>query len=184
MEEASGLGRLTVLLWDDRAVERLTGTPPKFPLAERIYVLNAIRYVGNVIPVGDAASDSLPDIPGLRPEIWADLETSAHETRKGFCRDKGILYRVFKREELSGFPESPSLQEPNQSRSTDSPSPRPSPAGRGGMIRRWFGGIMIRAVHGPNAFLKRKRTFHESDRTDVPVVQKRKKVVATGCYDW
>ena len=69
LEEAARLGRLTVLLWDDRTVERLTGTPPKFPLAERNYVLNAIRYVGNVIPVGNAALDSLPEIPGRRPEI-------------------------------------------------------------------------------------------------------------------
>jgi cytidyltransferase-like protein len=126
LEEASGLGRLTVLLWDDRAVERLTGTPPKFPLAERSYVLNAIRYVGNVIPVGNAALDSLPEIPGLRPEIWADLETSAIETRKKFCQDKDIEYCVLKGADLAGFPEPPLV---------------PSPAGR-------------------------------------------KKVVATGCYDW
>jgi cytidyltransferase-like protein len=126
LEEAARLGRLTVLLWDDRTVERLTGTPPKFPLAERNYVLNAIRYVGNVIPVGNAALDSLPEIPGRRPEIWADFEAGANAARENFCRDKDIFYRVLKGRELAGFPEPPST---------------PSALGR-------------------------------------------KKVVATGCYDW
>jgi cytidyltransferase-like protein len=112
LQEAAEVGELTVLLWDDQAIEKITGGPPKFPLAERNYVLNAIRYVGNTIPVGNVTPDSLPEIPGLRPEIWADLEPGANDARKKFCRDKNILYRVFSDEELAGFPESPSISAP------------------------------------------------------------------------
>lgn len=126
LDEAARLGKLTVLLWNDQAVEQFTGVPPRFPLAERNYVLNAIRYIGSVIPVGAATPDSLPEISGVRPDIWADIETCANARREKFCRDKDILYRVFKDDELAGFPESPAM---------------PSPQGR-------------------------------------------KKVVATGCYDW
>lgn len=126
LEEAARLGQLTVLLWNDQTIQRFTGIWPRFSLAERNYVLNAIRYVGQVIPVDNAGPDSLPEIPGLRPEIWADLETRAHAGRKKFCGDNNMLYRVFKGEELAGFPQSP---------------PMPSLPGR-------------------------------------------KKVVATGCYDW
>jgi cytidyltransferase-like protein len=126
LEEAARLGNLTVLLWNDQAIEQFTGVPPRFPLSERNYVLNAIRYVGRVIPVDSSTPNSLPEIPGLRPEIWADIEASANERRKAFCGNQDILYREIKREELAGFPESP---------------PTPSVPGR-------------------------------------------KKVVATGCYDW
>ena len=45
LEEAAKLGELTVMLWPDETLRKLTGTAPKFPLAERQYFLNAVRYV-------------------------------------------------------------------------------------------------------------------------------------------
>jgi cytidyltransferase-like protein len=126
LQKAAELGNLTVLLWNDQAIEHFTGTPPKFSLAERNYLLNAIRYVSQVIPVGNVMFDSLPEIAGLRPDIWADLETSSNRKREKFCRDQGMLYRVLKSKELAGFPELPST----------------------------------------------------------PPASGRKKIVATGCYDW
>jgi len=126
LEKAAELGDLTVLLWDDQAIEHFTGAPPKFSLAERRYLLNAIRYVCHIVPVDNVAFDSLPEIDGFRPDIWADLETSSNGKREKFCREKGVLYHVLKGKELTCFPELPS----------------PPPASG------------------------------------------RKKVVATGCYDW
>lgn len=108
LEEASKLGELSVLLWPDATLQKLTGKAPKFPLAERLYFLNAVRYVSRVIQLGgQVASDLLPEIPGLRPEIWADVETNA--TREQFCRSQKMSYRVFNPEELKGFPEPPPL---------------------------------------------------------------------------
>ena len=49
LEEAARLGEVTVLLWPDEAVQKLTGKPPKFPETERLYFLNAVRYVSRVI---------------------------------------------------------------------------------------------------------------------------------------
>ena len=67
------------------AVQRLTGQAPKFPLVERLYLLNAVRYVSSVIPA-DAAirTDELPDgITGVHPGVWADREPFAGRgTRK------------------------------------------------------------------------------------------------------
>ena len=127
LEEAAKLGELTVLLWTDGTVQQVAGKPPKFPLAEREYFLNAVRYVGRVVELGgQPLLDSLPEIPGLRPQIWADVPASANPAREKFCRGKNIGYRVFTPEELKGFPE---------------PPPMPSTPGK-------------------------------------------KKVVATGCYDW
>ena len=127
LEEAAKLGELTVLLWADTTIQQLTGKAPKFPLAERLYFLNAVRYVSRVVqPGGEASPDSLPEIPGLRADVWADVETAASSAREKFADENKIAYRVFKTEELKGFPE---------------PPPMPSAPGR-------------------------------------------KKVVATGCYDW
>src|ERR1035438_4683604 len=61
LEEAARLGELSVLLWPDATLQKLTGKAPKFPLAERKYFLDAVRYVSRVIEAdGSAGFDSLP----------------------------------------------------------------------------------------------------------------------------
>jgi cytidyltransferase-like protein len=108
LEEASKLGELSVLLWPDAALQKLTGKPPKFPLAERLYFLNAVRYVGKVIEADGANSfDSLPE--NLRDGIWADYETTTNVARKTFAAENKISYRVFAAHELKGFPEPPPM---------------------------------------------------------------------------
>jgi cytidyltransferase-like protein len=124
LEEAAKLGELTVLLWPDEVVQKWTGTAPKFPLAERRYFLEAVRYVSKVVTDAEIEVSSLPK--NLGAHIWADYEPTASSDREAFCGDREISYRVFGRDELGGFPE---------------PQPMPSAPGR-------------------------------------------KKVVATGCYDW
>ena len=125
LEEASKLGDLTVLLWPDNAIQRFTGQAPKFPLAERMYFLNAVRYVSQVIARVDAADfDTLPkDLPA---DIWGEAEATSNSAHEKFAREHHITYRIFTPDELKGFPE---------------PPPMPSAPGR-------------------------------------------KKIVATGCYDW
>lgn len=127
LEEASKLGEVTVLLWPDGLIQQASGRQPKFRLAERSYFLDAVRYVDHVA-CGDESltTDSLPEIPGLKPQVWADVESFANPAREDFCRKKGMAYRIFSAEDLKGFPE---------------PPPMPSASGR-------------------------------------------KKVIATGCYDW
>jgi len=125
LEEAAKLGELTVLLWPDEVIEQLTGNPPKFPLTERSYFLNGIRYVSRVLAAQELTDvNSLPK--NLGADVWADDVTIANSSRERFCRKRGIARRVFQPEALAGFPE---------------PPPMPSAPGR-------------------------------------------KKVVATGCYDW
>lgn len=105
LEEAAKLGELSVLLWPDAALRKLTGNPPKFPLAERRYFLNAVRYVSRVIEADDSVnSDALPK--NVEVDIWVDLETPANPLRKNFAAGSKMAYRVFKTDELKGFPES------------------------------------------------------------------------------
>jgi cytidyltransferase-like protein len=125
LEEAAKLGEVSVLLWPDAALQELRGKAPKFPLVERKYFLDAVRYVNRVIEAnGPAGFDRLPE--NLRADVWADVETPANLAREKFCRENKIIYRIFSADELKGFPE---------------PTPMTSAPGR-------------------------------------------KKVVATGCYDW
>ena len=103
LEEAAKLGELTVLLWTDSALEKRTGKAPKFPLAERMYFLNAVRSVGSVIE--SSACDTLPAF--LHADVWADVDASANLKREVFASDNDIAYRVFAADELKGFPEPP-----------------------------------------------------------------------------
>jgi len=156
LEEAAKLGELNVLLWPDETIQQIHGQPPKFPLAERLYFLNAVRYVTRVVTLGCPSSmalqsralspefrpalhgsgepcyavpvdaNSLPELDGIKPQVWVDEEPEANDLRRAFCQQHGIEYCVLPASQMSGFPE---------------PPPMPSPPGR-------------------------------------------KKVVATGCYDW
>jgi cytidyltransferase-like protein len=104
LEEAARYGELTVLLWPDQAVRELTGEPPIFPEAERLYFLNAIRYVSRVIPAtGAVKPNELPVLGDIRPKVWVDGEGPGNEARKAFCRRQGMEYRVLKAERLKGF---------------------------------------------------------------------------------
>jgi len=127
LEEAAKAGPLTVLLWPDEAVAKQQGKPPKFPLAERLYFLNGVRYVSRVVPLTALEDPNrLPKFDGVAPQTWVDEEASQTTERRAWCQRHGIDYRVLTPAQLSGFQE---------------PPPMPSAAGR-------------------------------------------KKVVATGCYDW
>ena len=108
LEEAAKLGELTVLLWPDAGLHKLTGKAPKFSLAERSYFLNAVRYVGHVTEAPASADfNSLP--AGVQADIWADYETTTNSTREKSASEKKIAYRVFTPTELSGFPEPPPM---------------------------------------------------------------------------
>ena len=108
LEEAAKLGELTVLLWPDATLQNVTGNRPKFPLAERSYFLNAVRYVTNVIEA-DASADfnALPQ--DFHAYVWADYEPTTNSVREKFAANNRMAYRVFKTAELSGFPEPPPM---------------------------------------------------------------------------
>jgi len=109
LQEASTLGPLTALLWSDEALTLLTGKTPKFALSERLYFLNAVRYVSRVMPVGPTLNfDVLPDVEGFRPQVWVDEPNLANAApRQTFCREHGLEHYILPPERLQGFPELP-----------------------------------------------------------------------------
>ncbi len=109
LQEAGRLGTLHIYLWSDEVVRRLTGRPPKFPQAERQYLVEAIRYVGRTTPVTElATADVLPAaaLQTAPPQeiVWAVEEADDTPAKRAFCTARGIGYRVFTAAELAGFP--------------------------------------------------------------------------------
>lgn len=98
LEETAKLGALTVLLWSDALVAKTTGHAAKFPIAERHYLLNAIRYVSETRAVD---SEFLPD--SVSADIWAD-RGNANPARQQFAKKQGIDYRIIPDNALATFP--------------------------------------------------------------------------------
>ena len=88
---------------------QLTGKPPKFPLAERVYLLNAVRFVSAVIPLSAPFdSNTLPSVHGFRPQVWIDEEGPANAIRREFCRQHLLEYQSLPESQVGGFPAPPS----------------------------------------------------------------------------
>jgi cytidyltransferase-like protein len=109
LEEASKLGDVHVLLWSDDAARSLDGHPPNFPQEERLYLLQADRYVKDVrLVTGPVDCDSIPHVGGITPDMWVVDEASDNPRRRAYCERHGVEYRVLKNEDLKGFPVLPS----------------------------------------------------------------------------
>ena len=106
LEEAAKVGELTVLLWTDEALQGLTGQPAMFPLAERLYVLRAVRYVARVLPLAAPLEvNTLPKLEGFQPRLWVDEEGQANPARQDYCAQHGLEYRLLPASRMRGCPE-------------------------------------------------------------------------------
>ena len=119
LEEASKLGTLCVRLWSDATIERLEGHAPKFPLNERLYILNAIRYVSRVEVCPDEPfnADFLPGLNDIRPDVWVVDEAANNPVKRAFCAFHEIEYVVIPESSLQLFPKwSPAEKYPASNR--------------------------------------------------------------------
>jgi cytidyltransferase-like protein len=116
LHEASKVGRLRVLLWTDEVITAQTGTAPKFSEAERVYFLDAVRYVDEVTLVDEVEPDKLPREQAGWSDIWVVEEAEANARKRAFCEASGLEMVVLRAQDLTGFPV---LSCP------DAPSPRP-----------------------------------------------------------
>src|SRR5689334_6511566 len=60
-DEAAKIGSLHVQAWSDEVFTAVAGDPPRFPLAERQYLLQAIRSVDSIGVIDD--KDDLHALP-------------------------------------------------------------------------------------------------------------------------
>ena len=105
LEEASRFGAVTILLSADELIHQQTGNPPQFPLAERLYFLNAVRFISRVMPVTfPLTPERLASLTEVRPDMWVDHVSPANESRRAACARAGLPYHVVPDEQLRGFP--------------------------------------------------------------------------------
>ncbi|MEI8235283.1 MAG: adenylyltransferase/cytidyltransferase family protein [Verrucomicrobiota bacterium] len=100
LQEAARFGEVHALLETDAAVCARTGRPPRFPYAERLYFLQAVRFVQAVHPYGGASS--LPPL-GFPPDLWVLREADNVAARQAAAQS-GIAWRVLPEAQLDGFP--------------------------------------------------------------------------------
>jgi glycerol-3-phosphate cytidylyltransferase-like family protein len=77
LHEASRLGAVRVLLWSDEQVSSVNGRPPKFRLAERRYLLEAIRCVRRVSVAEEPFDpDTISGLGSMEGRVWAVSEAA------------------------------------------------------------------------------------------------------------
>ncbi len=105
LEEANKCGELHVFLWSEEVARRLEGKSPKFPLGERLYLLQAIRYVHEVHLVDQLTDcESLPPYSESAATTWVVKEDDDTAQKQAFCAAYGLQYQVVTRNALRSFP--------------------------------------------------------------------------------
>jgi len=106
LEEASKLGELNVLLWSDLAVRTITGKEPRYPQAEREYVIKAVRYVAHVqLSDAGAGPDALPAELSWQPDLWIIGHGSDNPEKREYCAAHNLKCHSMEAGDLAGFPE-------------------------------------------------------------------------------
>jgi cytidyltransferase-like protein len=94
LEEAYYLGEVHVLLWGDE------GSTNKFPVKERLYFLESLRYVAEVTVVEKPKNED--ELSGKLEGCWAVRESQHSPAKRQFCEKVGMTYEVFSDAELEG----------------------------------------------------------------------------------
>jgi cytidyltransferase-like protein len=94
LEEAAKLGPVTAVLWSDDLITRALGKPPKFPEAERLYLLQSIRFINEVKFRENAVdANALPEAMGTHA-TWAVQKSEDNPQKRAFCKSAGLNYQV------------------------------------------------------------------------------------------
>jgi len=106
LQEAARFGPLHIFLWDNELLRSVIEKRPKFPEQERLYYLQAIRFVHKVHLVHNLSdTGTLPNVPDVKPTVWAVTEYEHTPQKQGYCRTNNLRYEVIKQQQLQGFPD-------------------------------------------------------------------------------
>jgi len=105
LQQAATRGTLHVVLWTDEAIVRQTGRPPKFPLAERKYFLESLRFVADVTDTGAVAATSPAWMKTA--EKWLLEDEADAQAAEAVLNQKPGPFEVIPSAELAGFPALP-----------------------------------------------------------------------------
>ncbi len=99
LQEASKYGCLHALVWGDNVIVGRT----KFPEEERMYMMDAIRYVDCATLMAELGDkDGLPDT--IHADVWVVHERDGTLQKRYFCDLHNITYRVLTSDDIRGYP--------------------------------------------------------------------------------
>ncbi|MBN2416080.1 adenylyltransferase/cytidyltransferase family protein [bacterium] len=105
LKEAASYGAVHVAVGSDNNVLQLKGRKPLYTQAERIYMVQAVRYVQEAFPsAGSGVLDFGPDLMRLRPDMFIVNEDGHSRAKEELCREQGVEYLVLKRTPAEGLP--------------------------------------------------------------------------------
>lgn len=107
LQEAARLGSVHALLYSDQHAHKKNGRRIKFPLEERRYFLENVRFIGRVSIIEMTDQNRIPTdfIDTDHKKIfWAVREEGINDLKAAFCTDHGITLSVIPDSTLAGFP--------------------------------------------------------------------------------
>jgi len=106
LQESARFGNLHVCLLNDDVICSVTGKEPKFPLNERLYYLESIRFVHKVHILNQTLDiENLTTIQNIKPSTWFTREDDDTSIIRTFCEKEKIDFRILKKSDMIGFPE-------------------------------------------------------------------------------
>jgi cytidyltransferase-like protein len=104
-EEASQFGELYVAIGSDKTVRELKERETINTEAERLYIVNAIKFVKKAfISSGSGMLDFEPELRKIVPSIFVVNEDGDKIEKRRLCEELGIKYYVLKRTPKDGLP--------------------------------------------------------------------------------
>ena len=96
--QASQYGDLYVGIGSDKTIEELKGHKTMYSEQERLFMVQAIRYVKQAyINQGSGMLDFLPTLDLVHPDCLVVNEDGDRDEKRALCRERGMEYVVLKR---------------------------------------------------------------------------------------
>jgi len=102
---AAQFGKLYVSVGADSNLLLLKGKAPYFSQEERVYMVNAIRFVEEAfVASGSGMLDFEPDIERIKPDFFVVNKDGHTPDKEELCKRMGIEYKVLERIPETGLP--------------------------------------------------------------------------------
>jgi len=102
---AAQFGKLYVSVGADSNLLFLKGKAPYFSQEERVYMVNAIRYVEEAFVAGGSGMlDFEPDMERIKPDIFVVNSDGHTSGKEALCKKFGVEYKVLERIPEKGLP--------------------------------------------------------------------------------
>lgn len=103
-KEASRYGDLYVGIGSDKTIEALKNRKTVYSEKERLYMVKAIRYVTDAyVNAGSGMMDFIETVNKVQPDIFVVNSDGGSDTKRNFCKERGIEYVVLEREPDAGL---------------------------------------------------------------------------------